>query len=38
MCSGGKLWTKRYKKTKKSLLPLLKSQEQKTVLEAKAGY
>ena len=38
MCSGGKLWTKRYKKTKKSLLPLLKSQKQKTVLGAKAGY
>ena len=29
MCSQGKLWTTRYKKTKKTQLPLLRSQEQK---------
>ena len=38
MCSWGKLWTTRYKKTKKkkTQLPLLKSQEQKQSVGTKS--
>ena len=35
MCSWGKLWTKRYTKTKKTQLPLLKSPEQKQGVKSK---